>query len=356
MLKVIKPGLLSTLQDKGRVGYQKFGVVTNGAMDPLAHRLANILVGNQENEATLECTMVGPVVHFESDTLISICGAEMTPTINGVPVKLWRPVLVYGGSVLKFGHAEKGCRAYLAVAGGYHIQSVMESKSTYLRAKFGGYHGRTLQSGDILKFGEMSELSQKIFMYLDKSTKESPASFSAATWSVSQNAIPFYKKNPLVRIIGGRQFHLFSEESKNDFLQSSYKITSQSDRMGYRLNGPLLKLETGREMLSEAVSFGTVQVPADGQPIILMADRQTTGGYPKIAQIITVDLPAIAQASPNEEITFLEISHQEAEQLLITQEETIAELKQGVLQPFLNGKAYSFRRGMKVKSNTECHW
>ncbi|MCM3595781.1 biotin-dependent carboxyltransferase family protein [Metabacillus idriensis] len=325
-MKVNKSGLLTSIQDLGRYGSQKYGVIASGAMDTLSHRIANMLVGNSENEAAVEMTMLGAHFEFQSDSMISICGGDLSPILNDRPAKMWRPLFVKKGSLLTFGGAKKGCRAYLAVAGGIEVPEVMGSKSTYLRAGIGGYEGRAIENGDILSVGKMSEQSIKLHEALHDS-----ALYSEIEWSASPEFIPFLREDESVRVIKGRQFEDFSEESKSMIFSETFKITPKSDRMGYRMEGPKLTLEDKTEMISEAVSFGTIQVPADGNPIILLADRQTTGGYPKIAQVASVDLPYLAQFKPGEVVRFKEISLEEAQELLIDRERRLHLLKQGML-------------------------
>lgn len=332
MLTVIKPGLLTSVQDLGRFGYQKYGVIASGVMDQLAHRLSNILVGNEEKETTLEITLLGPVIQFEKDALIAICGGDLSPSINGIPVRMWRPIFIKKGSKLTFGPAIAGTRSYLAVAGGFDIPEVMESKSTYLRAGLGGFHGRGLIAGDTIHFNSPGEFSQQKLEYLSEQVGDQP--FAEMEWSVSSELIPLHRRDPSIRVIRGRQFDLFSEDSKTKLFNDPFMVTPQSDRMGYRLKGPFLQLEKPEEMISEAVSFGTIQVPSEGNPIILLADRQTTGGYPKIGQIATVDLPLIVQAKPGDHIRFKEISHEEAQILYLQREVNINKLKQGILLKF----------------------
>ncbi|PLR75602.1 KipI antagonist [Bacillus sp. V3-13] len=332
MLTIIKPGLLTSVQDLGRYGYQKYGVIASGVMDQLAHRISNILAGNDENQPTLEITLLGPVIRFEKDTLISICGGDLSPSINGIPVRLWRSICVKKGSKLSFGPAKAGSRAYLAVAGGIKVPEVMESKSTYLRAGIGGFQGRALKAGDSVDFNEPGDFSNTIHEYLGKLTVDRP--FAEAEWSVASDLIPLHGKDPSIRVMRGRQFELFSKESKDKFFSEPFEVTLQSDRMGYRLKGPLLKLENPEEMISEAVSFGSIQVPSEGNPIVLLADRQTTGGYPKIGQIASVDLPVIAQAKLGDMIRFSEITHEEAQLLFLKREKKIKQLKNGIVLKF----------------------
>ncbi|MCZ8514750.1 biotin-dependent carboxyltransferase family protein [Paenibacillus filicis] len=319
-LHIINPGLLSTIQDLGRFGYQHQGVIVCGAMDSFALRAANVLVGNGQDEAALEITLLGPSIRFEGETLIAICGGDLSPIIDGQPVPLWRPVLVKTGKVLEFGTCIQGARAYLAIAGGIDVPLVMESRSTYLRAGLGGLEGRAMKAGDVLRSRSVSEISKN---YIKKSLgalKSKP--FAAAPWCIGSPAHPAYAREAVIRVIRGRDFAHFTEVSRNAFVCQPFRVTPQSDRMGYRMEGPVLELESPLEPISEGVSFGTVQVPSEGNPIILMADRQTIGGYPSIAQVVTVDLPVLAQVKPGEYVRFTEISLEKAEKLYIDMEQS----------------------------------
>jgi antagonist of KipI len=324
-IRVIAPGLMTTIQDKGRQGLKKYGVVVGGAMDPFARRVANLLVGNDEDEAVLEMTMAGPTLLFERDALIAICGGSFSPKVNGFPVGQWRPIFVQRGSKLSFGVPNWGCRAYLAVAGGFCVPQVLGSKSTYLRAGIGGLEGRALQKGDVLKLGRETVQGKNRRLRLAHLIKGK--GFAQERWRVGSDLLPAYAENPEILVLRGGQFAWFSEESRRRFFMDEYVVTSRSDRMGYRLSGPQLTLKEPRELISEAVTVGTVQVPAGGEPIILMADCQTTGGYPKIAQIITADLPKLAQLKPGAKIRFREISIAEAQKLYREQEKKVQWLK-----------------------------
>ncbi|ATO49680.1 biotin-dependent carboxyltransferase family protein [Brevibacillus laterosporus] len=332
-IRVIKPGLLTLIQDQGRFGFRKYGVVTSEAMDPMALRIANMLVGNAEQLATLEMTLTGAELAFEHDSLIAITGAELSFTINGERLPMWRPIFVRSGTVVKGGGCRTGCRAYLAIAGGIEVEQVLGSRSTYARAGMGGYQGRSLQAGDYISVGEPANVTraflEKWYNRLAKQT--SLRSWTSVDWSVSADCLATYRRNPQVRISRGTHFSLFTSESQQNLFQSPYKITPQSDRMGYRLQGAMLDLVEPIELLSEAVAFGTIQVPAEGYPIILLADRQTTGGYPRIGQVATVDLPILAQMKPGEEIMFTEIERDESEKLLMEREQFFIELQQGIL-------------------------
>lgn len=332
MIIIKKPGLLTSVQDLGRYGYQKYGVIASGVMDPFAHRIANLLVGNAENLPTLEITLQGPIIEFQKDTLISICGGELSPSINGHPVRTWRPIYVKKNSVLQFKLPKSGCRSYLAVSGGFSVSRVMGSHSTYLRAKIGGFHGRALKTNDQLLFGSYSQLSSRMIQQINDSLSNMP--FIEINWSVSPDLTTLFSTNTPIRVIKGRQYHLFTDDSQKQLWSHSFTILNQSDRMGYRLQGPTLELKNSEEMLSEAVSFGTIQVPPDGNPIILLADRQTTGGYPKIGQIASVDLSLIAQAKPGDKLQFTEVSHEEAQLLLLEKERKIQQLKNGIFLKF----------------------
>ncbi|MED1605143.1 biotin-dependent carboxyltransferase family protein [Cytobacillus kochii] len=324
MIEIKKPGLLSTLQDLGRTGYQKYGVIASGVMDQDAHKIANMLVGNSEEQPTLEMTLIGPRIVFHEDCLISLCGGDIGPQINGQQVSLWKPIWVNAGSELTFASYKEGCRTYLAIAGGFDVELVMDSYATYLRAHIGGHNGRALQKGDRLTLKEKSSLSKKMIASLKQSDKP----FVEAKWH-----IPIQMRRPSnqrIRVIEGKQFSLFNKESKIALFNNSYKVASQSDRMGYRLNGSALALSEEKEMISEAVAMGTIQVPPDGQPIILMADRQTTGGYPKIGQVASIDLHVLAQTKPGEEVYFEKISFTEAQKLFIQKEQRLYEYKRSI--------------------------
>lgn len=329
MITIRKPGLLSSIQDLGRYGYQKYGVITSGAMDPIAHRIANLLVGNPENTPTIEMTWIGPVIQFDQDSLIAICGGDLSPTIQNTPIPLWKTIFIKKGTVIHFGTARSGCRAYLAVAGGYSIPQVMNSTSTYLRANIGGFHGRALIAGDHLSFNTPSELSIKMMKQLKLHLGNQP--YVVMKWSAASD---LNYNNLTIRVIKGRHYFLFSKDSQEQFFSKPFVITAQSDRMGYRLKGPILTLSKAKEMLSEAVAYGTIQVPADGNPIILLADRQTTGGYPKIGQIASVDFSLIAQAKPGDQVYFTEISLEEAQRLYLKREWNIKLLKLGIAATF----------------------
>lgn len=323
-----KPGLLTTVQDLGRYGFQKYGVIVSGAMDGFALRAANLLVGNPEDAAGLEITMIGPKIRFEHTALISVCGGDLTPMLNGRPFPLWRTVLVPKGSVVTFGKMKLGCRAYLAVAGGIDVPPEMNSRSTYLRAGIGGYLGRALKAGDLLPVGEPTYIGSQLLALLARSAdKESGA---VSRWSAASSLLPAYTLNPEIRITAGAQYGDFTAESRENLESRDFSVLPQSDRMGYRFKGSPLKLEQPAEMLSTAVTFGTVQVPPGGDPIVLMADRQTTGGYPVIAQVAAVDLPLLAQVNLGATVRFRLISLEEAQDLYLQREAAMHTFESGI--------------------------
>jgi len=306
---VIKPGMLTTFQDLGRIGYQHLGVPVAGAMDARAHRLANLLAGNSEDMATMEITMSGPTLRFDQPACIAICGADLSPHVRNKPIPLNRPIVLKAGSELSFGERRYGARCYLAVFGGFALASVLGSASTYVRSGMGGWHGRALRKGDQigLNINMMSSgltaLSRKLWdieVYLPASLSSSP--------------------RQTVRIIKGAQWKEFSPESCAAMITQPFRISPDSERMGYRLQGPAITLSEPRQMISEATSFGTIQVPSGGQPIVLMADRQTTGGYPKIAHVAAVDLPLLAQMLPGDTVRFEPISLDHAQELDVKRE------------------------------------
>ncbi|WP_411349909.1 biotin-dependent carboxyltransferase family protein [Paenibacillus sp. WLX2291] len=315
-LSIEKPGLLTTIQDIGRIGYGQYGISRSGAMDGLAHRLANWLVGNPDHAATLEMTWSGMTALVEQDCWIAITGSDMQPCVHGKPVPMWRPVFVSAGSRLLFKQSVSGCRAYIGIAGGWQGEQIMGSTSTYLRAGLGGLDGRPLQAGDKISAAQSySGFSQQTSRQAAVSLQQNDV--AAVNWRVSANLIPQYGKQAVIRVLPGRQWEDFDGPMQQMLLEQEYRITPQSDRMGYRLSGSELQTMQPQQYISEAVSQGTVQVPPDGQPIILMADRQTLGGYAKIAQVISLDLPRLAQMAPGDQIHFQLIDMEEAQRLYV---------------------------------------
>ncbi|EHQ62732.1 biotin-dependent carboxyltransferase family protein [Paenibacillus dendritiformis] len=318
-IRVEMAGLLTTVQDSGRFGFQKYGVLASGAMDAVALRLANLLAGNQEGAAALEITLIGPKLVFEKAAVVALAGGNLSPAVDGVSLPLWRPVFIPAGKTLTFGRAVSGCRLYLAVAGGIHVPEVMGSRSTYLRAGIGGFRGRALQAGDVLVTGASAawpEMSSDEVVVLP--------------WGASHELRPAYQDNPVLRVVQGPEYHRFDEETRRKLWTERFRVTPQSDRMGYRLEGVPLALADPLDMVSSAVGAGTIQVPPEGKPIVLLADRQTAGGYPRIAHVISVDLPLIAQVKPGGQIRFEEVSLEEAQDLYVMRENCIAQFRQGL--------------------------
>jgi biotin-dependent carboxylase-like uncharacterized protein len=302
-IKVLKPGLLSTFQDTGRHGFQHWGVPVAGVMDEDAHALCNLLVGNPRSFTSLEMTLSGPTLCFQAGALIALAGADLGASVDGVVLKPGVGRRVEPGSVLSFGKREYGARCYLAVSGGFLLPPVLNSASTYTRGGFGGLRGRALEVGDEIPIAS-SFCNPRPAPRLQLGHYSAPA-------------------DERIRVLPGREWHCFSPPSRQDFLNLPYTLSGASDRMGYRLEGQALALGTVSELLSESVTFGTVQVPPNGKPLILMADRQTTGGYPRIAQVASVDLPRLAQLLPGEEVRFTLIDLDTAHDLLLARARTL---------------------------------
>jgi antagonist of KipI len=315
-IQVGSPGLLTSVQDLGRRGYQHLGVGTAGAMDPVSHRLANLLVGNPAGAATLEITLAGPALLFERDALIALCGANLTPDIEGEPVRMWRPTLVRAGSTLGFGAPQAGCRCYLAVAGGFQVPEVMQSRSTQIKAGFGGFQGRPLKQGDRLDTGPCREPYPDLRRRFDRSERPCMALDWFPAW---YRELEFARPAGL-RVIPGPQWPLLTAAARRSFLEEGFQVGPNSDRMGLRLTGPRLALEKPMEMISSGVAPGTLQLPPDGAPILLMADRQTTGGYPRLGELASVDLARAAQLRSLEAVRFSTISLEQAQELLLQRE------------------------------------
>lgn len=309
-VKIIKPGLLTTVQDLGRYGYQQYGVTVSGVMDNVSARLANILVGNDEGEGLLEITMLGPEIEFLEDMVIAITGGELLPALNNNVVAMGKSLLVKKGDKLAFKGVKSGCRSYIAFSGGIEVPVLMGSKATFTRGNIGGYEGRALKAGDTLTIG---------------TPKESLSSLAGK--EIHENLYE-YKHTIELRVVLGPQEKAFTEKGLQTFFANQYSVTNECDRMGYRLEGERIEHKDGGDIISDGISMGAIQVPSHGSPIIMMADRQTTGGYTKIGNVITVDLPKVAQAKPGDKIVFKETTLEEAHHLLKELESKIATLKQ----------------------------
>ncbi len=310
VFEVIHPGALSTVQDLGRYGYQRYGVPVGGAMDKFSLRVANLLVGNKENEAALEVTVLGPKLRALGRLRVAFTGADLSPKINGQPCSMWCSLGIEEGDLISFGAPRSGCRAYLGISGGISVPLIMGSYATHLRLGLGGL-GRALAKGDVIRVKEEG-----------KKLNEPMASYQ-----LSQKDIPIYTREWIIGAILGPQQEYFTPRGVKNFLKGDYAITPESDRMGYRLKGPKVEHRLGADVITDATPPGSVQVPGDGMPIILMADGQATGGYAKIAVVITPDLDKLAQARPGEKIRFEKVTLLEAHQLLAAMEDKIQQIK-----------------------------
>ena len=298
-VKVIIPGALTTVQDAGRYGYQSSGIQTSGVMDHKAYEEANALVGNTGGEAVLEATLFGGMMEVTADTVAAVAGADMEPKVNNVPCGMNRPVLLRAGDTLSLDMAKSGCRSYIAFAGGVDVPVVLGSRSTNMKCRMGGYKGRPLQTGDAFETGLWGEEAAE--RYEEVRDRSFPA--EAYTSPIE------------VRVIEGPQAEYFTEKGKETFYSARYTISDQSDRMGYRLEGEAIESVDGTDIISDGIAFGAVQVPASGRPIVLLADRQTTGGYAKIATVCSFDIPRLVQGKPGDTVYFRRISLEEAQRI-----------------------------------------
>ncbi|MDR1730945.1 MAG: biotin-dependent carboxyltransferase family protein [Synergistaceae bacterium] len=315
-LLIEKPGMFTAVQDLGRRGFQMLGVPVAGAMDALALRLGNVLVGNEKDvhglePAGLEITVMGPSIRVtEGEGCFAVTGAEAGVTKNGVSLPCWTAHGIAAGDVVAFFPPKTGSRAYFCVSGGIDVPVVMGSRSTYSRGGFGGYRGRALKSGDVLLTG-------------------TPEPFQSACEGLTcppHLRPPRDAASPL-RVIAGPQDDYFTPEGLETFYASEYVITNSADRMGYRMEGPTIAHRRGADIISDAISMGSIQIPGHGQPIAMLADRQTTGGYTKIATICGADVARLAQRLPGQKVRFEKITVEEAVTLLRRDEELVSELR-----------------------------
>jgi antagonist of KipI len=315
-LIINKAGLLDSIQDTGRYGFQYLGINPTGAMDKLAAQVANLLVGNDPNEAVIEMHFPAPVYIFEQTALIALSGADFSPCINGEPVPMNHPIIVTKSCVLHFRLPVNGVRAYMAIRGGLDIQKWLNSTSTNLKAKIGGFHGRPLQKNDELQ----------INMEFDFSALLKEKEFLVMPWQADMNwDDPTYPDE--VFVLPGNEWNWLSEKTQQHFLSHEFSITPNSDRMGYRLGSGYLETITKEDVISSAVIFGTIQLLPGKQLIILMADHQTAGGYPKIAHIIKAHHSKVAQMKAGESINFRLVDQQLAELLLYEQHQHLVQIQ-----------------------------
>lgn len=299
-ITVLNPGLLTTVQDQGRTGYQQFGVSVSGVMDPRSAALANIIAGNDQGEAVLECTMMGPQLRFDKANVIAITGGDLGPALDGKPLPNYQAATVQAGQVLRFSAPKTGCRAFIAFSGGLDIPLTMGSRSTYMKAKIGGYQGRKLEKGDKIEFRAPKETLKHM-----EDRKMSPEFFPKPVYTL--------------RVIMGPQDDAFTEAGIHTFLSGTYTVTPEFDRMGCRLDGPAIAHKNGGDIISDGIAFGAIQVPSAGTPIIMLSDRQTTGGYTKIATVITADFRVLAQLKAGDKVRFLSVPVEFAQNLLLAQ-------------------------------------
>jgi biotin-dependent carboxylase-like uncharacterized protein len=324
ILEVIDGGMFATVQDLGRYGYQRYGIPVSGAMDPFALRAANLLAGNPEGDAGLEITLTGAQVRFLANTVVAVTGADLGPLLDGRPLPMWRAVAVRHGGTLAFAKVREGVRSYLAVAGGFDIPVVLGSRSTYTRSKLGGLEGRALAAGDRLP-----------------TPWEKPA-VRVEGGTLPPECIPTYGHCLALRVVMGPQDNAFTEDGTRTFLSSTYTVTPTSDRIGYRLEGKAIAHERSADIISDGNALGAVQVTGDGLPIILAADRGSTGGYTKIAVVISADMPSLAQAAPGDRITFEAVDVETAHQVLKEQESTLGQIRNGPRAVF-TGRVHKVR-------------
>jgi len=307
-IKIIKAGMLTTIQDMGRYGYQETGMAVSGVMDTRSTALANILVGNEETEGVLEVTIMGPTIEFTADNIIAITGGDLGAALDGKELPRYEAVLVKAGQTLSFAMPKSGARAYVAFAGGLDVPVVMGSKSTNLKSKIGGFEGRKLETGDAIGFTapktDLPNLCQRKLPVPDFSAKEHE-----------------------LRVVLGPQDDCFPQSSIDTFFNNVYTISNEYDRMGCRMQGEVIKHKVGGDIITDGISFGAVQVPSHGNPIVMMADHQTTGGYTKIGNVISVDLPILAQCMPGHKIHFKWISIEAAQYWYCREKKEFAELK-----------------------------
>lgn len=323
-LTVLKPGLLTTVQDQGRPGWQRHGVVVGGAVDAFAARMANAVVGNDEQAAVLEMALLGPELRAGQDLLVALCGAGFELKVGGHAAPHDRPVLVRTGEVMAFAPTGRGARAWLAVAGGIDVPLVLGSRSTYVRGRMGGFEGRPLIAGDHVRIGRPSDWATGL------AGQMKAKGLAAVSWSVRPEMLGRNPGGACVRAVRGPEWDLFNEESRRTFFGTNYTVTKDVDRMGMRLAGTPLALGEPREEISSAVNVGVVQVPPSGQPIVLLVGRQSVGGYPRIAAVATVDLGKLAQFKPGDPICFQEITLAKAHELLLSRERDFSRVISGL--------------------------
>ncbi|KAF0196178.1 MAG: dur [Bacillota bacterium] len=309
-LAVILPGMFTTVQDLGRCGLQQYGVPVSGAMDEYSLRAANSLVLNKDTAAVLEATLQGPTLKCNGTVAAAVTGARAPVTVNGLPVPMWQVLLLKCGDVLTVGVTVSGARVYIAVAGGFDVPMVMGSRSTFVRGGIGGVEGRLVRSGDVLPLSTpTAPLADVLGNYVPRAKQ------CRLPWAVTA-----------IRVILGPQDECFPEDALYIFSRAEYTVTNESDRMGFRLAGPKLVHRDKADIVSDGIAPGSIQVPGHGLPIVMLADRQTTGGYAKIATVISVDLALMGQMKPQDKVRFVAVSPDDAVQALREQESVLRSL------------------------------
>ncbi|PYT01143.1 MAG: KipI antagonist [Acidobacteria bacterium] len=316
-LLIRKPGILSTVQDLGRSGGRSFGINPSGVMDPAAARIVNTLLENDDSTALIETHFPAAEIEFDSPTVFAIGGADFAAELDAKQLANWSTALADKGSVLRFRNKSNGARAYIGVRGGFTLENWLESASTNLTAGLGGFSGRALKTGDVIECGPTGEYSPH---------------------TAGPSIVPLYNRFPALRAIAAPEFELLTATSEQEFRKQGFTLTSECDRMGFRLQGKPLHLLHRREMISAGVNFGTIQLLPDGQLIVLMADHQTSGGYPRIANVISVDLPLLAQCGPGDGVSFQIVTTEEAERLAMRFERELNFLRLGCRLQRLNAK------------------
>ena len=314
---VARAGFLTSVQDLGRTGFRQFGVSTSGALDPFALRVANLLVGNYEGAAGLEITLGGLHLHFEDERMVAWCGGEFNVQIGSRALPAGHVAHLKGGDELKFGRAQIGCRCWLAISGGIDVPVVLDSRSTDLRANFGGFEGRGLRDGDAIALGTFRR-------------SETAATGGISSWTAPHDWTSPASHDPNLRFIRGIDWDRFSTSTLQRLTSEAFTVSPDSDRMGVRFDGPELKRDDETDLISEAVAPGTIQVPPGGKPILLLGDCQTIGGYPKIAHVITVDLAVAAQLRAGDHVRFSEVSLTDAHCLLLERQRDLERFRVGL--------------------------
>jgi antagonist of KipI len=314
---VERAGFVTTVQDLGRAGFREFGVSSGGALDSFGLRVANLLIGNDEGAAGLEITLGGLQLRFEDERVVAWCGGEFEVQIGSKRLPAGHAAHVRAGERLKFGRPQIGCRAWLAVSGGIDVSAVLGSRSTDLRAHFGGFEGRAFRDGDQLRLGEFRP-------------SQTAATVGVSPWTAPHDWVSPAKPKPTLRFLRGVDWKRFDASTLQRLTTEAFNVSPDSDRMGVRLDGPELKRVDESDLISEAVAPGTIQIPPNGKPILLLGDCQTIGGYPKIAHVITIDLGVAVQLRAGDHVRFSEVALADAHGLLVEREREFERFRIGI--------------------------